>query len=435
MNAVGHAAGWRDSQRRPRRFSWPWTKDAPRGTRGSWTEKIPSPPPSVRGEFHERGAVRRGDSVLFMLTVALIGVGLLAVYSASAIIASTQNMSNMDYLIRQAQRAAVGFVVLFFGAWLDYHHYERRWKVIFGTGIALLIGVIVAGHAAKGAQRWFLGFQPVEVARIATYVALSVLLAKASQAQMQSFLRGIVLPLGAIVGPVALLVLKQPNLGSTLALCGVAIIMLVVAGAKWRHLAMVGGAAAALALAMVLSHPYMMARVQTFLHPSADIKAHGWQVQQSLIAFGSGGVFGRGFGGSLQKLYFLPEPHTDFILAIVGEECGLWGPALILILLGALVLRGIRTARLAKDSFGFYLALALASGLAVYTLLNTAVVTRLIPTTGLPLPFISYGGSALTMNMFAVGVLLNISYQGARRGTARGGVVVGTSTGRESRAG
>lgn len=421
MSAVGQVAGWRGSQRRPRTFAWPWAKPR-RGAGGpSWRQ---SASPAVRSE---PGAIRRADSVLFLLVVALIAVGLIAVYSASAIIASSHHSGNMDYLIKQAQRAAVGFGVLCFGAWLDYRTYERWWKGIFATGIVLLIGVIVAGHAAKGAQRWFLGFQPVEVARIATYIALSVMLSRATQAQMQSFLRGVLLPLGAIVGPVAVLVLKQPNLGSTLALCGVSIVMLHIAGAKWRHLSLVGAAAVALAVAMVLTHPYMMDRVQTFLHPGADPHGDGWQVKQSLIAFGSGGPLGRGFGASLQKLYFLPEPHTDFILAIVGEECGLWGPAVILGLLLALVLRGVRTARLAADQFGFYLAIALSSGFAVYTVLNTAVVTQLIPTTGLPLPFISYGGSALTMNMFAVGVLLNISYHGTRRGAGRAHAVVGAT--------
>ncbi len=417
MSAVGQVAGWRGSQRRPRAWRWPWAKDARRTP--AWRENVS---PSPRGDI---AAFKRADSLLFVLTVALVGIGLLAVYSASAIIASTHNLSNMDYLIKQAQRAALGFGVLCFGAWLDYRLYQRFWKPIFAIALVLLIGVIVAGHAAKGAQRWFLGFQPVEVARIATYVALSVQLARSTPAQMSSFVRGIVIPLGCIVGPVAVLVLKQPNLGSTLALCGVAIVMLHVAGARWRHLLMVGGAAAALAVAMVLTHPYMMTRVQTFLHPTADIKGSGWQVYQSLIAFGSGGPLGRGFGASLQKLYFLPEPHTDFILAIVGEECGLWGPAVILGLLLALVLRGVRAARLASDDFGYYLAIALSSGLAVYTLLNTAVVTQLIPTTGLPLPFISYGGSALTMNMFAVGVLLNISYHGRPRAVARAHAVGG----------
>lgn len=360
------------------------------------------------------GTVPRVDRMLLVLTVALVLVGLLWVYSASAMLAIQHHETSLTFLIRQATRALLGFACLLFAAWFDYRRYRRVWWQIFLSGVILLVATVAFGHVAKGAKRWVMGFQPVEVARIATYIAVATILASQRPADIRSFTRGLLPPL-AFAGIVALLLIAQPNLGSTLALLGVVTLVLLVAGARVRHLGVLALTGVIAVLGVIRVNPYMQARVMTFVSPGADLQGHGWQLHNSLIAFGSGGVLGRGFGASLQKFYYLPDPHTDFILAIVGEERGLLGVVVVLGLVAMIVWRGIRVAQRARDAFGYYLALAVSFSFAVYAGLNTAVVTGLAPTTGLPFPFVSYGGSALIMNMFAVGILLNISFHGRPR--------------------
>jgi cell division protein FtsW len=322
--------------------------------------------------------------------------------------------TSLTFLLRQSKRALLGCACLLFAAWFDYRHYRRGWWQIFVVGVGLLIATLVVGHVAKGAKRWVLGFQPVEVARIATYVAVATILASQRPPDIRSFTRGLA-PILCVTGAVAALLILQPNLGSTLALLGVVTLLLIVAGARFAHLGLLSCVGLAGVLGVIMVKPYMQARVMTFLNPMADLQGHGWQLHNSLIALGSGGVLGRGFGASLQKFFYLPDPHTDFILAIVGEERGLLGVIVILSLVAMIVWRGVRIAQRAGDPFGFYLALALTFSFAIYAGLNTAVVTGMVPTTGLPFPFVSYGGSALIMNMFAVGVLLNISFHGRPR--------------------
>jgi cell division protein FtsW len=376
----------------------------------------------------EAGAVPRADRVLLGLTLALVGIGIVWVYSASTMLAVSYHETSLTFLLRQGKNALFGLLCLGIGARVDYHRYAKRWRPILGGAVILLVLTVFIGHTAGGSKRWLGPFQPVEVARIATYIALARILSQQRASDRESFVRG-VLPALALTGVVAVLLVLQPNLGSTIALVAVLGVLLVAAGARYRHLALVAIAAAVLAFVVISMNPYMHRRVASFGGSHDDLRTAGWQLHQSLVALGSGGLVGRGFGASLQKLYFLPDPHTDFILAIIGEEKGLLGTASVLLLLIGLVARGIRAARTAREPFGYYLGLALSSGIAVYTALNTAVVTGLIPTTGLPLPFISYGGSALTMNMFAVGVLLNISYQGMRRTSQRAVVRTGAEQG------
>jgi cell division protein FtsW len=213
----------------------------------------------------------------------------------------------------------------------------------------------------------------------------------------------------------AALILKQPNLGSTIALLTTGLVMLHLAGARQRHLALIAGAGALVAILMVLANAYMRARIFGWLghwgSTEADAQGKGWQLRQSILALGSGGLLGTGPGKGIQKFFFLPDPHTDFIYAVVGEELGLLGTALVLLTYLVVFLRGLRIAGRAPDRFGFLLAAGLSVNLAVYVGMNIAVVTGLIPTTGLPLPFLSYGGSALVVNLGVVGVLLNIAGQ------------------------
>jgi cell division protein FtsW len=219
-----------------------------------------------------------------------------------------------------------------------------------------------------------------------------------------------------VLGVLALLILKQPNLGSTIALLATGVVLLYLAGARIRHLLVLGAAGATLAWAVVLRNAYMMDRVEAWRAQwgvgATDALGRNWQVSQSILALGSGGLFGTGPGHGLQKVFFLPDPHTDFIYAVVGEELGLIGTLCVLVAYAALFLRGLKVAASAPDRFGRYLAAGLTVNLSVYVAMNIAVVTGVIPTTGLPLPFLSYGGSALVVNLGVVGVLLNIASQG-----------------------
>jgi cell division protein FtsW len=231
---------------------------------------------------------------------------------------------------------------------------------------------------------------------------------------MASFREGI-LPACLVLGTLSFLILLQPNLGSTIALLTTGFVMLHLSGARFRHLGLLSGAGAAVAFLVVLRNGYMMDRVQGWLaqwgHGTTDALGKNWQVSQSILALGSGGVFGAGPGHGLQKVFFLPDPHTDFIFAVIGEELGLIGTAAVIAFFAVVFLRGLKIAGAAPDRFGMLLAAGLTVNLSVYVAMNVAVVTGVIPTTGLPLPFVSYGGSALVVNMGVVGVLLNIAGQ------------------------
>jgi cell division protein FtsW len=233
-----------------------------------------------------------------------------------------------------------------------------------------------------------------------------------------------------VLGLIAFLILRQPNLGSTIALLVTGFALLALAGARPRHLGALALAGVLLAVVQVARHPYMMDRVQGWASHWAtgavDAQGKSWQLHQSMVALGSGGIFGEGPGRGMQKFFFLPDPHTDFIYAVIGEELGLVGTASVLAAYVFLFLRGLKIAGHAPDRFGFLLAAGLTVSLAVYVGMNISVVTGIIPTTGLPLPFLSYGGSALVVNLGVVGVLLNISSQiktGIRTGAAEGRAV------------
>jgi cell division protein FtsW len=269
----------------------------------------------------------------------------------------------------------------------------------------------------RGANRWlsFATFtlQPTELARVACIVYLAHLLDKKGE-KIASFRDGI-LPACMVLGVLAFLILKQPNLGSTIVILATGFALLFLAGARKRHLALLGAGGALVAWVAVLRNPYMMERVEAWRAQwgagTADALGRNWQVSQSILALGSGGLLGTGPGHGLQKVFFLPDPHTDFIYAVVGEELGLLGTAFVLVAYAALFLRGLKIASTAPDRFGRFLAAGLIVNLSVYVAMNIAVVTGVIPTTGLPLPFLSYGGSALVVNLGVVGVLLNIAGQ------------------------
>jgi cell division protein FtsW len=267
------------------------------------------------------------------------------------------------------------------------------------------------GQAINGTRRWFrigpLSFQPVELAKFALVLYLASFLTRRAAA-LRSFWQGL-FPILLVAGTMALLTFVQPDLGNSLALVVLTLVLAYLAGAPVKHMAWVAATALPLVTLAVALKPYRWRRMLAFVNPWDDPQGSGFQIIQSFLALGSGGLTGRGLGGSKQKLFYLPEPYTDFIFAIVGEELGLIGAVCVIALFAVLIWRGLRVGLRAPDPFGSYLALGLTVMLATQTLVNLGVVMGALPTKGLPLPFVSFGGSALLMTMFSAGVLLNIS--------------------------
>ena len=357
----------------------------------------------------------RGDRWLLVLPLALTTLGVIMVYSSSAILGITRFQDPNYYLFKQLGRVGLGLLVLFACARADLKRLEAWAPALLGAALGLLALVAVLGHMSNGATRWLrvgtLTLQPTDLARIATVLVLARRLRERPPAE-QGLVRGILQPL-LIVGLVAGLILLQPNLSSAALLFAVGLVLLFLAGAPLKHLAVpvaLAGLAAAVAL---LTHPYMMLRVRSYLDfitsGVLDTRGAGWQLDQSLIAIGSGGWLGRGLGGSLQKYLFLPEAHTDFIFSILAEELGFLGSTALIASIALLAWRGMRAAARATDPFVALLAAGLSTQIGLYALVNLAVATGLAPTTGLPLPFVSFGGSALLANLAAAGLLYRVS--------------------------
>jgi len=280
------------------------------------------------------------------------------------------------------------------------------------AGVCLVLVLVPPiGQAINGTRRWIrlgpVSFQPVELAKLALVVYLAAFLAR-KRGALEEFRTGTLPPL-LVVGVLAGLVLLQPDLGNCMTLIVLTFALLYLAGSPIKHLAWVAAPALPLIVVAIWMAPYRMRRITAFVDPWADPRGGGFQIIQSWLALGNGGVLGQGIGASRQKLFYLPESHTDFIFAILGEELGFVGAVAIVALFAVLVWRGLRVGLRAPDAFGAYLALGITVLIATQTLLNLGVVTGLLPTKGLPLPFISFGGSALLMTMLATGMLLNIS--------------------------
>jgi cell division protein FtsW len=360
---------------------------------------------------------RRLDLQLLLPVVCLVALGLVMVFSSSASLAAQRYNSEYFFLKRHVVRVLIGAALLAVLARTDYHVLQKLAPWALGGTVLLLSVLLALGSAVRGANRWLslatVTVQPTEIARVVCVVYLAKLLDKKGE-RMATFRDG-VLPACIVLGVMSFLILLQPNLGSTIALLTTGFVMLHLSGARRVHLGLLVLAGILVAALMVAHKPYMMERVQGWLarwgHGPADALGKNWQVSQSILALGSGGVLGAGPGHGLQKVFFLPDPHTDFIFAVIGEELGLLGTAGVLAAFAVLFLRGLKIASGASDRFGYLLAAGLTVNLSVYVAMNIAVVTAVIPTTGLPLPFISYGGSALVVNLGVIGVLLNIAHQ------------------------
>src|SRR5439155_22559225 len=353
------------------------------------------------------------DLWLFAVVVALCSVGVVMVYSASAIIAADRFHDPFFFLKKQFFWALLGVACLWAALRVDYRRLERLVVPLLVVSFVLLVLVLVPpfGQAINGTRRWFRGgpvsFQPVELAKFSLVLYMAAFLAR-RQALMSSFGQGLVPPL-LVAGLMAGLTILQPDLGNSLALIILTLALAYLAGARVTHMLAIGAAALPVVGLLIALKPYRLRRFLAFLNPWDDPQGSGFQIIQSFLALGSGGWFGLGLGESKQKLFYLPEPYTDFIFAIIGEELGLVGAALVVGLFAVLIWRGLRIGLRAPDAFSAYLALGLTIMLATQTVVNLGVVTGALPTKGLPLPFVSFGGSALLMTMFSAGVLLNIS--------------------------
>ena len=353
------------------------------------------------------------DVWLFGLVLALVSLGVVMVYSASAIIAAERFGDPYFFLKKQLFWAVLGMLCLWGAMRLDYRRLEHLVMPLLVLSFVLLVLVLVPpfGQAINGTRRWFriasFSFQPVELAKLALVVYLAAFLTR-RQEVVQTFGRGL-MPLLLVAGAMAGLTILQPDLGNSLALVLLTLALAYLAGARMLHMAAIALAALPIVAVLIAMKPYRWRRMVAFMNPWDDAQGSGFQIIQSFLALGSGGWLGRGLGESKQKLFYLPEPYTDFIFAIIGEELGLLGAVAVVVLFALLIWRGLRVGLHAPDAFGGYLALGLTLMLATQTLVNLGVVMGALPTKGLPLPFISFGGSALLTTMFASGVLLNIS--------------------------
>jgi cell division protein FtsW len=368
----------------------------------------------------------QSDEWLFAATVALALFGVVMVYSASAVVAADQNQSQYHYVIRQGVWTLAGLGVMLWAMRFDYNRLRSPVIVwgLLGLSVVLLVSVF-AFQPINGARRWIrlpggFTFQPSEVAKLSLTIFLARFLERRAGDE-DSFVRTF-LPCVLVTGLLAGLVIKEPDLGTAMMLGVVCVSLLWTAGARVKHLAMAAAPALVGIVGLLIFVPWRLKRIVAFLDPWADPQGTGYQVVQSLLAVGSGGVNGLGFTEGRQKLFFLPFAHSDFIFAVVGEELGLYGALGVVALFGVFLWRGMRAALRAPDRFGMLLGVGIVTTIVVQALFNMSVALALVPTKGIPLPFISYGGSSLVPMLFAVGVLLNISqYAGLGDAAGRAG--------------
>ncbi len=335
------------------------------------------------------------------------------VYSASAIWAEYKFDDSFFFAKRQMLFAVVGIIAMFFIMNIEYWTWRNWSKVILIVCFVLLVLVLIPGigNVRNGSRSWIgigaFSVQPSEFMKLAMIAFLSKFLSE-KQKQITSFKEGLLPSLGLVFTAFGLIML-QPDFGTGMVMVGTCIVMIFIAGAKIKHFVFLGLLGVAGIVGLIASAPYRMKRITSFMDPWQDPLGSGFQMIQSLYAIGPGGLFGLGLGESRQKFFYLPEPQTDFIFAIIAEELGFIGGSFVLILFSLLLWRGVRVALGAPDLYGSLLATGIIAMIAIQVMINIGVVTGLMPVTGITLPFLSYGGSSLTLMLMAVGVLLNIS--------------------------
>jgi cell division protein FtsW len=354
----------------------------------------------------------KSDRVLFTATFLLVCVSVVMVFSASALVALERFDQPDLFLIKQGLWAVLGLSVLAIVMRIDYRTYRSdAFMVGLLAFVGLLLVAVLFSPPVNGSRRWFglggLGIQPSELAKVACVLFTALMLERRMHRinDLTYSLLGVGLVCGLAVG----LILLQPDMGTALSLAFIVGVMVFSAGVSYGYIAAASAIVIPSVLFLIWIEPYRWARITAFLDPWADPLGNGFQLIQSLIAVGAGGVFGKGLMAGVQKLFYVPEPHTDFIYAVIGEELGLLGTVGVLVCFGVIAWRGLRVADHAEDAFGAFLALGLTTMIAAQAFINMSVVLGLLPTKGLPLPLVSNGGSSLLVNLLGMGILLNVS--------------------------
>jgi cell division protein FtsW len=399
----------------------PTAVQARRGSPGRGHLRVvrPGEGPRTRPQARAAAGADRNVGLLLASASGLVLLGLVMVLSASSVRAFQEYGTSFVFFVRQLVYAAVGLAAFLLTARMRHTAWQRLCFPLLLLTVGLLVLVLMPGigTVAGGSARWIrLGpvtVQPSEIAKVAVIAFAATLLAR--RFRRIGDLRTLLLPLAPVVGLVCGLILLQPDMGTGVIVVTTVFVLLFVAGARLKHL-IVGGAGLGMAgFGLMYVEGYRWARFVSFLDPWADPHGNGYQTIQSLIALTSGGPFGVGLGASRQKWDYVPNAHTDFIFAIVGEELGLVGALLVVMLLGALVYAGTKIAVRAPDAFGRLLAAGIVGWFGFQAVINLGAVTGLLPITGVPLPFVSYGGSALVVSMAAVGMLVSVARSGRRR--------------------
>lgn len=363
---------------------------------------------------NRKARLKPADGTLALILALLMMCGLLTLFSATYYKAVDQGDALLE-VKKQLIGVGLGAFLMFLTSRIPYSFWQKPRVVMLAlTGsFALLVLVLIPGIGVyvNGSRRWLniagLSFQPSELAKIASVMYLASTLSFRLK-QVERLWTGI-LPLLVIPAAMFLLILQQPNLSTAGSIMIVAILMMLLAGAKWKHLSLMGVAGLAVGFAYAWVEPYRRERLLSFRNPFAQMSDEGYQLSQSLIAIGSGGLFGRGLGQGRQKFSYLPYPESDFIFAIIGEDFGLFGCCVVILLFVAFAIAGMRIALNCQDRYGCLLAAGITAMISVQAFINIGVVVGILPTTGLPLPFFSAGGTSISLLMAAVGILFNIS--------------------------
>lgn len=362
---------------------------------------------------------RRPDLVIFIAALGLVVIGLVIVFSASYSTGMQRFQDPYYYIKRQLFGAVIALGVFAVVQRIDYRLLRPLALPGLALSFLLLVVVLLVGAEAGGSRAWLnvggLRFQPAEVVKLAM-VNFTAAFVAYKRDGMRRFWSGLIPPL-VVLGLIFGLIMLQPDFGTGIAIVGTIVIMLFASGANLVHLAAIGLSGAPVLIGLVINRPYRLRRITSFLNPWEDPLDSGWNIIQSLLAIGSGGLFGLGLGAGRQKFAYLPEQHTDFIFSIIGEELGFFGASFVVLLFFVLAWRGFRVAIMAPDLYGSMLAVGLTSMLVFQAMLNIGVATGSLPVTGITLPFVSFGSTSLVVSLAAVGVLLNIS-KSARSGSS-----------------
>jgi cell division protein FtsW len=360
------------------------------------------------------------DYILIYICLALLVIGWIMVYSASAVVAQMQYHDSFRFLKKQLLFSLIGLIGMVWVMRIDYRRLRDLTYPILALSLCLLIVVLIPALGLSlrvgVARRWmatpWFTFQPSELGKLALVLFVAYALTKKGD-QIKEFLRGF-LPVIAIAGVMVLLVILEPDMGTAVFMGILTMVLLFIGGTRFSYLLVLAVVAAPAFYLFITRFAYGSRRLLAFLHPWEDMQGMGFQIVQSFVALGSGGPWGVGLGDGKQKLFFLPAAHTDFILAILGEEAGFIGVMLVIILFALLIWRGVRISLKTEDTYGAHLAMGLTCMIALQVIINMAVVLGLLPTKGLTLPFISYGGTSMVANLIGVGLLLGISAKGAQ---------------------